>query len=90
MFVIFYLLVLTRFDMTVHGSDHGLTVQRDGVRGVFEIVRLLQIGNEARLNRSPSQSLLRLRAGSRAVYTKEERHPAKMIGCFLARLADDW
>jgi hypothetical protein len=90
MFVIFYLLVLTRFDMTVHGSDHGLTVQRDGVRSVFEIVPRVQISNEPRLNRLPSQSLLRLRAGSRAVYAKEEHHPAQMIGCFLARLADDW
>src|SRR6266478_5218529 len=32
---------------------------------------------------------LRLRAGSRSVYTKEESDPAKMIGCSLARLADD-
>src|ERR1700680_4351982 len=44
MFVIFYLLVLTTFDVTVYGSDHGLTVQRDGVRSVFEIVLRVQIG----------------------------------------------
>ena len=73
----------------VHGSGHALGAQRDRVRGVFEIVLLLQIGNEARLNRSPSQPFLRLRAGSRAVHTKEESDPAKMIGCFLARLADE-
>src|ERR1700722_16087942 len=56
---------------------------------MFEIACRVQIGNEASLNRSPSQPFLRLRTGSRAVYTKEERHPTKMIGCFLARLADD-
>src|ERR1700704_1958059 len=49
----------------------------------------VQISNEPRLNRSPSQPFLRLRAGSGAVHTKEESDPAKMIGCFLARLADD-
>ena len=56
---------------------------------MFEIMLRVQIGNEPRLNRSPSQPFLRLRAGSRAVYTKEVSDPAKMIGCFLARLADD-
>jgi hypothetical protein len=61
----------------VHGSGHALGAQRDGVRGVFEIVRLLQIGNEARLNRSPSQPFLRLRAGSPAVHTKEESDQPK-------------
>src|SRR5258705_6801842 len=49
----------------------------------------VQIGNEPRLNRSPSQPFLRLRAGSGAVHTEEESNPAKMIGCFLPRLADD-
>src|SRR5882762_4805332 len=77
------------FDVTVHESDHGLAVQNGGVRNVFEIVRRVQIGNEPRLNRSPSQPFLRLRAGSRSVNTKEESDPAKMIGGFLARLADD-
>ena len=32
---------------------------------------------------------MRQHAGSRSVYTKEVTDPAKMIGCFLARLADD-
>src|SRR3984957_8160213 len=77
------------FDITVHGSGYALTVQRDGFRGVFEIVLRVQIGNESRLNRSPSKLFLRQRAGSRAIRTKEESHPAKMIGCGLARLADD-
>src|SRR6185369_8922639 len=49
----------------------------------------VQIGNEPRLNRSPSQPFLGLRAGNGAVHTEEESNPAKMIGCFLARLADD-
>src|SRR6266849_8590654 len=66
-----------------------LVVQRNGIRGVFEIMLRVEIGNDPRLNRSPSQPFLRLRAGSRGVYTKEESHPAKMIGCFLTRLADD-
>src|SRR4029077_13025789 len=44
---------------------------------------------EPRLNRSPSQPILRQSAGSRAVHTKKEADPAKMIGCFLPRLADD-
>jgi hypothetical protein len=68
---------------------HALAVQRDGVRSVFEIVLRVQIGNEPRLNRSPSQLSLRLHAGSRAVYSKEKSDPAKMIGCLLARLADN-
>jgi hypothetical protein len=42
------------------------------------------------VNRSPSQPFLRQRAGSRAVDAKEESDPAKMISCFLARLANDW
>src|SRR5258705_5781304 len=67
-----------------------LALQNHGVSSVFEIVLRVQIGNEPRLNRSPSQLFLSLRAGSRAVHTKEESHPAKMIGCFLSRLADDW
>src|SRR5580692_8903971 len=77
------------FDVTVHESDHGLAVQKGGVRNVFEIVLRVQIGNEPRLNRSPSQPFLRLRAGSRSVDTKEVNDPAKMIGGFLTRLADD-
>src|ERR1700676_1242416 len=93
MFVIPYLLLLTHcidtFDVTAHESGHALAVQRDGVRNGFEIVLRIQIGNEPRLNRLPSQPFLRLRAGSRAVHTKEKSDPAKMIGCFLARLADD-
>src|SRR6266851_2515306 len=55
----------------------------------FEIVLRVQISNEPRLNRSPSQPLLRLRAGGRPVHSKEESDPAKMIGCFLARFAND-
>src|SRR6266481_9627331 len=69
--------------------DHALAVLNHGVRSVFKIVLRVQIGNEHRLNRSPSQPFLCLRAGSRAVHTKEESDPAKMIGCFLTRLADD-
>src|SRR5882724_330295 len=49
----------------------------------------VQVGNEPRLNRSPSEPLLRLRAGSRPVHTKEGSDPAKMIGGFLARFAND-
>jgi hypothetical protein len=78
-----------RHDVTVHRSGHALAVQRDGVRSVFEMVRRVQIGNEPTLNRSPSQPFLCLRAGSRPVHPKEESDLAKMIGCFLARLADD-
>ena len=60
-----------------------------GGRGVFEIVFRVQIGNQPRLNRSPSKPFLCLRAGSRTVHTKEGSDPAKMIGCFLTRLAHD-
>src|ERR1700730_16516339 len=49
----------------------------------------VKIRNKPRLNRSPSQPLLRLRAGSRAVDTKEGSDPTKVIGCLLARLADN-
>src|ERR1700751_3769189 len=68
--------------------QHALAVQRDGVLGVFEIVGRVQIGNQPRLNRSQSQPLLGQGAGSGNVHTKEETDPAKMIGCFVARLAD--
>ena len=64
-------------------------MQRDGVGGVFEIVHRIQIGNEPRLNWSPSQPFLRQRAGGRAVDAKEAGDPAKMIGSCLARFADD-
>ena len=64
-------------------------MQRNGVGSLFEIVRRVQIGNEPRLNRSPYQPFLRQSTGSRAVDTKKESDPAKMIGCFLPRLADD-
>src|SRR5579859_6103015 len=48
----------------------------------------IQIGHEPRLNRSPSETLLCLRAGSRPVDAKEGSDPAKMVGCFLARFAN--
>src|SRR5258705_11947711 len=66
-----------------------LAVQRDGVGSVFEIALRVQIGNEPRLNRPPSQLFLRQDAGSRSVDTKKHSDPAKMIACFLERLADD-
>src|SRR5580658_7002418 len=56
---------------------------------MFEIVLRVQVGNQPRLDRSPPQPFLRQRAGSRTVDTEEVSDPAKMIGCFLARLADD-
>jgi hypothetical protein len=58
---------------------------RDG----FEIVFRIQIRNEPRLNRSPSQPFPRLRAGSRTVHTKERSDPPEMIGGFLTRFSDD-
>src|ERR1700730_4977242 len=50
MFVIFCLLSTDRFDVTVHGSDYALAVQRDGICSVIEIVLRIQIGYEPRLN----------------------------------------
>src|SRR6266550_2595155 len=64
-------------------------MQRNGLGSLFEIVFRVQIGNNPGLNRSPSQSFLRQRAGSRAVDAEEARDPAEMIGCCLVRLADD-
>src|SRR4029077_2034362 len=64
-------------------------MQRNGVSSVFEVVLRVQIGNNPRLNRAPSQPFLRQRAGSRAVDAKEASDPAKMIGCRLGRFADD-
>src|SRR5580692_10248072 len=49
----------------------------------------VQIRNKPRLNRSPSHPFPRQRAGGRAVDAKEATDPAKMIGGFLARFADD-
>ncbi len=54
-----------------------------------EIVRMVEIGNQPGLCRAPSQPFLRLRAGSGAVDTNEERKPAKMVGCLFLRLGDD-
>src|SRR5580658_2371202 len=56
---------------------------------MFEIVVGVQVGNQPGLYRPPSQSRLCLRARSRTVDTKEVSDPAKMIGCFLARFADN-
>jgi hypothetical protein len=64
-------------------------MQRNGIGSVFEIVLRVQIGNNPRLNRSPSQPFLCQRAGSRAVDAKESSDPAKMIGSCLVRFADD-
>src|SRR5215472_11864435 len=64
-------------------------MQRNIVSSVFEIVFRVQIGNNPRLNRSPSQPLLRQRTGGWAVYGKEASDPAKMIGGCLGRRADD-
>ena len=66
-----------------------LAMQSNGVSSVFEIVLCAQIGNKPGLNRSPSQSFLRQGAGSPAVDGKEASDPAKVIGCFLVRFADD-
>ena len=52
---------------------------------MFEIVLRVQIGNEPRLNRLPSQPFLRLRAGSRAVHTKE-----KSVSAFIADGLNRW
>src|SRR5438309_1149732 len=49
----------------------------------------VQIGNEPRLNRSPSQPFLCLRAGSRAVNAEEAGDPGKMISCCLVRFAGE-
>src|SRR5579864_3820345 len=64
-------------------------MQRNGVGNVFEIVLCVQIGNNPGLNRPPSQPFPRQRAGSRSVDAKESSDPAKMIGCFIGRFADD-
>jgi hypothetical protein len=53
------------------------------------MARSVDIGNQGRLRWTPSQSLLRLGTGSRAVQTREVCEPAKMIDCLLMRFADD-
>src|SRR5882757_8646149 len=77
------------FDVIVQGSGHALGVQGRGVRSVLEIVLRIQIRDEPRLDRSPSQPFLGQCAGSRAVDAKEASDPAEMIGCCLVRFADD-
>src|SRR5882724_561006 len=77
------------FDVMVHGSGHALAAQGHGVHGVFEIVLRIQIRDEPRLDRSPSQPFLGQCAGSGAVDAKEASDPAKVIGCCLVRFADD-
>jgi hypothetical protein len=64
-------------------------MQRNGVSSVFEIVSRVQIGNNPRLNRSPSQPFLSQCTGSCAVDAKEASDPAKVIGCCFGRFADD-
>jgi hypothetical protein len=64
-------------------------VHSNRIRSVFEIVLRIQIGDQSGLNWAPSQPLPGLRAGSRTIDTKKVADPAKMIRCFLARLADD-
>src|SRR5260370_22034894 len=55
----------------------------------IEIARPAEIGNEPRLCWAPSQALLSLRAGGRAVDTNEVREPAKMVGRLLGGSGDD-
>src|SRR5579863_5428050 len=88
MFVIFNLLVLTLLNDCL-ASPHALAARSHSLRCLLEIMLRVQICNKPRLYRSPSQPFLRLSARSRAVYAKEMANPAKMIGCFLARFADD-
>src|ERR1700745_492779 len=56
---------------------------------IFKIVGGCEIGDQPRLLWLPFQQGTRLRTGSRAVHSKEQPNPAKMVGCFLARLGDD-
>src|SRR5579863_6740537 len=56
---------------------------------LFEVAWLVDIGNERRLRRPPSQLLLCLRARSGGVERREMRDPSEMIGRLFRRFADD-
>ena len=49
----------------------------------------IEIGKQAKMDRTPSQFFLGLRARGRAVDTKEVSNPPKMFSCFLGRLSDN-
>lgn len=49
----------------------------------FKITRTVDIGNETRVRRSPSELFLRLRAGGRAVHGDKVRKPAEVVGGFV-------
>jgi len=50
---------------------HALAIRRNRVSSVFEIVLRVQIGNNPRLNRRPSQPLLGQRAEGRLSMAKK-------------------
>src|SRR5262245_58046071 len=55
----------------------------------FKIIRTVDIGNETRVRRSPSELFLRLRAGGRAVDGDKVRKPAEVVGGFVGGFAGD-
>src|SRR5580704_4329933 len=55
----------------------------------FEVVHVLEIGEQPRACWAPSQSFLRLRARSRTVHTSKVPEKAKMVSCFREGLRDD-
>src|SRR5581483_4818773 len=63
-------------------SDHNLRCR-------LEIVGLVEVGEQARVCRTPSRSLLRLGAGGRAVNFREPGEPAEVGGGFFGRFADE-
>src|ERR1700683_1037245 len=63
--------------------------QRDCVRSMLEIFHSVQIANETRTSRPPSQPSLRQRARSWNVGNHKVREPTKVLARLLRRLGDD-
>ena len=63
--------------------------RRYAVCSGFEIARPVEIGNQPRLLRLPSQQFPSSLTRGRVVNRCEMREPAKVAGCFLGVLADD-
>ena len=68
---------------------YALGAQSHSFRGMSEIVFGVEVGEETRLNRSPSKLVLGFRASSGAIHGKEVGDPAEVIARLLGRFADD-
>src|ERR1700758_5490405 len=69
-------------------GGYELTMQKLRGRGCLEIVSGVEVRHETGVRRTPSELLLRFRAGGRTVHRKEVSDPTKVRSCFFAGFGD--